>query len=213
MTSLFLGCFAFGLLFTLTTFALGVLGGSHFLHLPSLGGLLGGHGDGAHGAGGAGVHAAGHPGAELSPLNLSTLSAFLTWFGGAGYLLMRYSHLTAVLTLALAAVAGMAGGGIIFVALAKFLLPRLTEMRPEDYRVPGTVARVTSAIRAGGTGEIVYTLGGAQQVEGARVVSGEALEQGAEVVILRIENGIAYVERWEKFAEEHKLRLGQTGPA
>jgi hypothetical protein len=67
------------------------------------------------------------------------------------------------------------------------------------------VARVSSTIRAGGTGEIVYTLGGTRHVDGARSVTSEALERGTQVVILRIEKGIAYVDRWTTFAEAHSL--------
>ncbi|MEK6610592.1 MAG: hypothetical protein AABZ35_06705, partial [Gemmatimonadota bacterium] len=115
--------------------------------------------------------------------------------------------------LAVAGGAGVVGGGIIFVTLAKFIFPHLTEMRSEDYEVQGTVARVTSSIAAGGTGEIVYSLGGTRHADGARSVTGEALEHGTEVVILKVERGIAYVERWDKFADQHQLPPGDSGPA
>src|SRR5205823_5764793 len=87
VTSLFLACFAFGLIFTVVSFLLGMLGGTN-IHVPGLTihlGTSGGapaHHD-ASGGHGSGVH--------VSPFNVSTLSAFLTWFGGAGYLLSRYS--------------------------------------------------------------------------------------------------------------------------
>lgn len=226
MTTFFLGCFGFGLIFTVASFLLGALGGAHHLHIPGLHLEVGGHGGadgaGAHAGGaggahaamhGAGAHGGGSQSAQLSPFNFSTISAFLTWFGGAGYLLTRYSGFTAVLTLAVAGAAGLAGGGIIFVTLGRLVLPRLTEMRPEDYQLQGTVARVASAIGAGGTGEVVYTLAGTRRVDGARSVSGEALERGAEVVILRVERGIAYVERWDKFADKHQLPPGDSGTA
>ena len=34
METLFVGCFAFGLIFTVASFALGAFGGGHDLHLP-----------------------------------------------------------------------------------------------------------------------------------------------------------------------------------
>ena len=200
MALFFLGCFAFGLIFTVASFLLGALGSGHF-HVPHL--HLGGHpgaGDADHQAG-------------VSVFNVSTISAFLTWFGGAGYLLSRYSGLTAVGIVAVAGVAGAAGGGIIFVTLSRYVLPRLTEMRPEDYQLPGTVARVSSPIRAGGTGEIVYTLAGTRRSDGARAVGGEGLERGVEVVIVRVERGIAYVERWDSYARRNQLPPGEAGPA
>jgi membrane protein implicated in regulation of membrane protease activity len=203
VTSVFLGCFAFGLVFTVGSFLLGALGGSH-IHLPEIGFHGGGHG-GGHGAGnhGSGVH--------VSPFNASTASAFLAWFGGAGYLLSRYSGFTALVIGLFATMVGLVGGGIVFVVLSRFILPRLTEMRPEDYRVEGTVGRITSPIRRGGTGEIVYTLGGSQQIEGARGVNDEEFEKGVEVVIHHVHAGIAYVERWDKFAEQNALPPGTPG--
>ena len=203
VTSVFLGCFAFGLIFTVGSFLLGALGGSH-VHLPGF------HLDGGSHQGGGGHHATA-TGVYVSVFNASTASAFLTWFGGAGYLLSRYSEFTAVVTTLFATMVGLFGGGIVFVALSKFLLPRLTEMRAEDYRVEGTVARITSTIRRGGTGEIVYTLGGTQQIEGARGLNDEGFEKGTEVVIHHIQAGIAYVERWDKFAEQNALPPGTSG--
>jgi membrane protein implicated in regulation of membrane protease activity len=223
----FLGCFAFGLVFTVVSFLLGAFGGGHGLHIPGLDGLLGhggdlvGHGGDLVGQGGdlashgadAGHGTANHHGAGISPFNFSTISAFLTWFGGAGYLLERYSSFTGVLIVTLAGAAGIVGGGAIFLTLTKYVVPRLTELKAEDYQLPGTVARVTSPIRAGGTGEIVYTLGGTRHADGARCVSGEALERGAEVVILKVERGIAYVERWDAYARQLDLPPGDAGPA
>jgi len=202
----FLCCFAFGLAFTVASFLLGAFGGGHALHIPGLDGLLG-HGD-AGGHAGGGDHGTG-----ISPFNLSTISAFLTWFGGAGYLLERYSSLAGTLIVLVSTASGLVGGGIIFVTLARYVAPRLTEMRSEDYRVEGTAARVSSPIRAGGTGEIVYTLAGTRRSDGARCASGEALERGAEVVILRIERGIAYVERWDSYARQLDLPPGDADPA
>lgn len=201
MASLFLGCFAFGLLFTVASFLLGALSGSN-IHVPGLHAFGLGHHTGAS------AHGGGHAGSadvQISPFNLSTISAFLAWFGGSGYLLSRYSGLTATIILLFAITVGLVGGGIVFVTLSRFLLPRLTEMRPEDYRVEGTVARITSSIRPGGTGEIVFTLGGTQQIEGARGVTDEEFAKGTEVVIHHIDAGIAYVERWDKFAERNAL--------
>ncbi|MBI3983095.1 MAG: NfeD family protein [Gemmatimonadetes bacterium] len=208
MTSLFLGCFAFGLIFTVASFLFGAFGSGSDLHIPGLDSLLGHGGDA-----GGGAASGGHGGPHMSPFSFSTASAFLTWFGGAGYLLMRYSNFAAATVLVLSGTAGLIGGGLIFLTLTKFVLPRLTEMRAEDYRIEGTVARVSSGIRAGGIGEIVYSLAGTRRVDGARSETGEAIEQGTEVVVLRMERGVAYVERWERFAEKHELPPDQSGTA
>ncbi len=202
MEGLYLFTFAFGVIFSVASFALGAFGGGHGVHL---------HGLDLHGAGHGGG-AGGHD-AHISPFSVSTISAFLAWFGGAGYLLTRFTHLTAVLDLLLAAGVGLVGGGIIFVAIGRYVLPRLTELREEDFQVQGSVGHLSVSIPAGAVGEIVFWLGGVQQVDGARSVSGEAIERGTEVVVLRREKGIAYVERWDKFASGNQLPPGEPGPA
>lgn len=190
MSSLFLGCFTFGLLFTVVSGLLGAFNGGHDFHIPGL-----------HGHGGHAGHDHGHP----SPFNAGTIAAFLTWFGGAGYLLTRYSGFAALSIAAIASLAGLVGGAMVFLFLAKFINPRLTVLAPEDFQVQGVVAKVTSTILPGGTGEIVYTLGGTRHADGARSETGEQLERGTEVVILRVEKGIAYVDRWSKFAAMNQL--------
>lgn len=204
MTSFFVGCFAFGLLFSVLTFLLGGFGGT------------GSHG-GAHGLVGAltGSHHAaqahGHGANPVSPFSLSTLSAFLTWFGGAGYLLTRYSPLAAMAVTLMALVFGITGGVLFFMTIARYIVPRLTILNPDDFRVQGACARVTSTIRPGRIGEIVYTLGGTRHAEGARSESGESIERGTQVVILRMEKGLAWVEPWTTFADAHQLPRTEAG--
>jgi len=202
----FVGCFAFGLLFTVTTFLLGAIGGTD-LHLGGhnlLGGLTGSHHQGSS-------HATSDGSTHVSPFSLSTLSAFLTWFGGAGYLLSRYSALTALSSTLAALVCGAVGGALFFAVIAKYIVPRLTIMNPDDFRVQGVVARVTSAIQPRGIGEIVYTLGGTRHSDGARSASEQPIERGTQVVVLRIEKGIAYVEPWATFADAHQLPADDAG--
>jgi hypothetical protein len=55
---------------------------------------------------------------------------------------------------------------------------------------------VTQKIALAGVGEISYEQLGKQLRIAARALSGKALSVGAEVVIDRIENGIAFVEEW-----------------
>ena len=202
MTSLFVGCFAFGLLFTIVTFLLGAFGGAGSHAHGLLSGLAGSHGS---------AHAHGHAANPVSPFSLGTLSVFLTWFGVTGYLLTRYSPLAALVVTLAAVVVGIIGGALFFTAIARFIVPRLTVLNPEDFRVQGAVARVTSTIRPRGIGEIVYTLGGTRHADGARSESGQLIERGTQVVILRVEKGIAYVEPWATFADAHQLPRTDVG--
>ena len=199
MTSIFIGCFAFGLLFTVVTFLFG--GTAHgTAHGPTS--LTSWHAP-THGHGAGANH--------VSPFSLSTLSAFLMWFGGAGYLLTRYSPLAALGVTLAALIVGVIGGAIVFTAIVRYIVPRLTVLNPDDFRVQGAVARVTSTIQPDRIGEVVYTLGGTRHADGARSESGALIERGTQVVILRIEKGIAYVEPWTTFADAHQLPRADVG--
>lgn len=188
LDAILLGCFFFGLIFSAVALLLG---------LGHIGGHDGHVGHGGHGGdvGHGGDHGA-HHGDELSFLNLPTLLGFIAWFGGVGYLARHglgwYSAVSVVVGLA----GGLVGGFIVYQILAR--LARFDgELHAEDFRLPGTIARVTYSIRAGGTGEIVYEQAGVRQVGAARAAAGQAIPRGTEVVVLRTANGIAFVEPWD----------------
>lgn len=133
--------------------------------------------------------------ASVSWLNMPTILAAITWFGGVGYLLTQTTALLWTIVLGAAVGAGLLGGYIIYFFFAKVLWPAQTPpMDPEEYALPGTPARVVSGIAAGGTGEILYTKGGTRAVAGARSVDGSPLLKGAPVRVVRYERGLAYVE-------------------
>src|SRR6202142_2499576 len=114
----YLTCFAVGFLLSAISF---IAGGMRWhLHLPHFphGHLGGGHvGTGhtpvGHGAAsnGATPHA-GHP-APVSPFNFVTLTAFLAWFGGTGFLITRFSSIWFALGLLISLGAGLFGAGIV----------------------------------------------------------------------------------------------------
>jgi hypothetical protein len=61
----------------------------------------------------------------------------------------------------------------------------------------GHIARVTAAISAAAAGAVVYTLEGRRHDVAAVSLDGSAIQAGADVAIERIENGLAFVVRWE----------------
>jgi hypothetical protein len=193
----YLICFAVGFCFSFFSFVLGSPRGHfHFPHLHgshvSAGHEAPGHRSGAAGENGAGGH--------VSPLNPPTVAAFLAWFGGTGYLLTRYSTLEVGLGLLASVTSGLAGGGIIFLFLTKVLMSDEENMDPADYEMVGVLGKVSSSIRAGGTGEIVYSQMGTRRVCGARSEDNSLIAKGAEVVVTRYEKGIAYVRLWSEMA-------------
>ena len=141
-------------------------------------------------------------GGGVSPFNFVTLTAFLAWFGGTGYLLTRYSGLWVGFGLLASAASGLVGGGIVFLFLSKVLISEDENMDPADYEMVGVLGRVCSPIRAGGTGEIIYTQMGTRRVCGARSDDRSAIDKNTEVVVTRYEKGIAYVRLWSEMSGE-----------
>jgi len=197
----YLFCFLVGFLWTLLT----VLVGHFNFHLPFHHGGIGHHFLGHHGpAAHAGAHAqklARESAVAISPFNLGTIAAFLAWFGGAGYLLAVYSSIWFFWSLVLSVLSGLAGASIVFWFLAKVLVGRESDLNPADYRMTGVLARVSSPIREGGTGEIIYSQEGTRRACGARSEDGASIPKGIEVLVTRYEKGIAFVRRWDEFAQ------------
>ena len=74
-------------------------------------------------------------------------------------------------------------------------------MRDEDYRVEGAVGTISVPVRENGIGEVTYLLGGVRRSAGARSEDGKAIPRDVEVVVERVQDGIAYVKRWEEFTK------------
>lgn len=193
LTSAFLASFLIGLLSILAMLALGALhhggdgagngDGGH-------GDGDGGHGDGGHGDGG---HGPGHAvwGAVAPMFNVTSLLALLMVGGAAGFLSLR-SGLARILAVAMAAAFGV-GGARLMVAVMR-LLARMESgvVLPGDPL--GTVGRVIAPIAAGRMGEIVFSKDGARQALPARAdEEGLAIGPDTEVVVMRVEKGVAYV--------------------
>ncbi len=185
METFFIICFATGLVLSLLS-VVGGFGDFHFGHFH-LGHHVG-HAHGPHGHGNG-----------ISAVNAFTVLAFITWFGGAGYLLHRATIFSVPVVYVLAAISGFAGAGLLWAALFKVLLPHERVMDVADTEMSGVVARVSNGIRGGdGIGEIIFSQTGARRASAARSDDGHAIERGVEVVVIRYERGVAYVRRWDE---------------
>ncbi|HYF92813.1 MAG TPA: hypothetical protein VD969_11270 [Symbiobacteriaceae bacterium] len=205
MSTVFLITFFVGFGLTLVSVVLGAIDASGLGH--GAGDAGGAHaGDLSHGgvhAGDAGANAGdlshgahgdtgGHV-ASVSPVNFQTLVAFLMGFGGVGYLVGR----TPVAGLLLAIPAAVAGGAVtgwLILKWQRFLVRGERPMPPSNYL--GVVGKLSVGIREGGTGELVYSLHGTRMVTAARSTDGRPLAKGEQVMVLRYEKGVAYVEPW-----------------
>lgn len=177
-------CFVVGLLFSIVSFVAGAV------HVP-----------GMHFHGGAHVHGGG--GARgASFFNLGTIMTFLAWFGGTGYLLIRYSTVWVLLALLLATASGLVGATLVFWFLFKILLADEKPLDPADYDMIGVLGHVSSGIREGGVGEMIFSQEGVRRAVAARSETGASIPRGTEVLVTRYERGIAYVRPWEEVTEK-----------
>src|SRR5687767_10437282 len=170
LSTLFLGAFFFGLIFSVASLLLGF--GQHGLH-------FGDHQVDLHGGT---AHAHGLPGpthletshattesSAASPWTITGVTAFVAWFGGVGYLALTGFQAAAWPSLLLAALAGAAGWRLIYLVF-RGLARSERVMDPADYRLEGTLARVSGAINDGRIGEIQFAKGGVRRSAGARSV-------------------------------------------
>jgi len=190
----YLACFLIGVSLSFLSFGGGSLRLPHLhLHLP--------HHAPIHHLGGVHAHSGGiNEGAEFPFFNYATLTAFLAWFGGMGYLLTIYSTLMVAVVMTLATATGLVGAAMVFLFVVKLLLRHDVALDPADFDRVGVLARIVSPIRQGGTGEIIFSQNGTRQTCGARSEDGDALPKGTEVVVTRYERGLAYVRRWDEMA-------------
>jgi hypothetical protein len=180
MLNLYLSCFLLGLGLSVLSFVSGLDRVHVFGH---------GHHHGTH-------HHHG-PRRAVSPFNAAAMTAFLAWFGGTGVVLHQMTAWAEGGIAAAAVASGLLGGKTI----NRFLRGLMASEKPlEATTLIGKIARVTSSIREGGTGEIVFVINGTRKVSAARSEDGAAIGKGEEVVIISTANGVAYVSTWESLS-------------
>jgi hypothetical protein len=173
LSTFFLGCLVFGFMLSAISF----LAGSAHLHF---------HGHVHHGPRGGGK------------LNFGTVAAFITWFGGTGYALTKFTGIGLLLVVVCAVLSGLAGAAIILWFIAKVLAPNDVPLDPADYDMIGALGTVSSPILRNGTGEMIFVQQGRRTGVPIRSESGQPIAAGREVVVTRYERGIAYVREWEE---------------
>jgi hypothetical protein len=129
-------------------------------------------------------------------INLPATAAFAVGFGAVGYPLVTRSRLPSWAILLIAV-----GGGALAITgmitlLAQWALRDADPFSAQHDEIQGQLAVVSQDIAPGGAGEIAYELLGRQLRIPARALSERPMPIGAEVVIDRIENGVAFVEEW-----------------
>jgi membrane protein implicated in regulation of membrane protease activity len=172
------------------------------------------HGFQAHGAAHAHVPGGTNLGArvsQISPFNLITLTAFLAWFGGTGFLLARHSTIWFFTALVLSILSGTGGAAIIYFFLSRVLSSPDECLDSADFEMVGVLGKLSVRIREGGTGELVYSQAGTRRVCAARSEDGSAVPKATEVVVTRYERGVAYVRPWAELAGDELEAKGSEG--
>ena len=144
------------------------------------------------------LDALGRPvGAARMALTAPTVGAFATIFGVTGYLLWRYTQLGNPAQVAVAATAALAGTVLSTRLVRRWAKQAATDdVIDERYLLQGHPAQVVTAIAPTEPGEIAYVVGGKRYDVVAQSLDGTPVAVGTEVVIDRVEDGIAYVEPW-----------------
>ncbi len=191
LDAILIGGFLFGVLFTVASLLLGFAD----LGLDTDGGDHGVSGD--------------HGFAQL--FNVSSILAFITWFGGIGYVLRNGVGWVWPIALLFGAIGGVAAAWIVAQIMRRVLRSPDEVLDPRDYERVGVLARVTSSIRPGGVGEIVWEQKGTRMVTSAKGSGDEAIPRGTEVLILRVDKGLAVVEPFEALLNQPDTVSGISG--
>lgn len=129
--------------------------------------------------------------------NLPAVAAFAVGFGAVGYPLASRTTVPAwgIILIAI-------GGGALAITgmitlLARWALRGLSgPLPPEDHEIQGQLAVVTQDIAPDWKGEISYEHLGRRVLVPARSLGTVVIPSGSDVVIDRIEDGVAFVEEW-----------------
>lgn len=139
-----------------------------------------------------------NPAAEPSAVfNVASIAAFGVAFGLTGYLVDRYADTSWLIALVVALLAGGGGLALQSLLIARWAIPsaRADQTDPR-YLLQGTLARVTRASSAEAAGELVYQLDGHECTLPVQSLDGAPFPLGTEVVIDRVDDGVAFAEPW-----------------
>lgn len=129
--------------------------------------------------------------------NLPAVAAFAIGLGAAGYPLASRTQLPVWGILLIAIAAGALAISSMITLLARWAFRGISAASAGDEEeIQGQLAVVTRDITVAALGEISYEYLGRETRVPARGLSTKPLAIGADVVIDRLEDGVAFVEEW-----------------
>lgn len=196
MLYVYIGCLAFGILYSAVSFLLGSHGFDH---------------SGLDHGGGAGGHAASHDAEVPSPFNPLVISCAIIAFGAVG-LIGNAGFGMGDLASAIVAL-GFAGviGAAIFFGVVKFMYNSQSNSVFSMEDLIGTDAEVITPIPAHGMGEITYSINGVRYNQSAGSFTQEEIGRGAAVIIRSIAGNAAVVQK-KMTLEELSLLEEESNP-
>jgi len=127
--------------------------------------------------------------------NFPAIAAFAIGFGAVGYPLVSRTRLPGWGILVIAITSGALATSAMITLLAKWALAGTLDSLTDD-EIQGQFATVTQEITPSTAGEISYEQSGETIRVPARILGASPVAVGSDVVIDRIEDGIAFVEEW-----------------
>jgi hypothetical protein len=133
---------------------------------------------------------------RIGMVTAPSVAVFAVVFGAVGYLCTTRTSLTYPIVLGIALLAAAATIPASAPVLARIVRAR-ADVSFDDPGIEGQLAKVARPISNTITGEVTYNRDGNDFRHPALGFSAVLLEPGRDVVIDRIENGVAFVEDWE----------------
>jgi len=130
-------------------------------------------------------------------LSAPMVGAFVGAFGITGYLLWRYSSLSNGLQFVGATVVGVLASVLGTRAVSRWATHAAEhDVVDERYLLQGHPAQVVATIAPTQPGQIAYVVGEKRYAAAAQSLDGTEVAAGTDVIIDRVEDGVAYVEPW-----------------
>ena len=128
--------------------------------------------------------------------NFPAIAAFAIGFGAVGYPIASRTRLPTWGILAIAIASGALATTAMITLLATWALAGTSTSVSEADSIQGQFATVTREITPSTPGEISYEYSGNIVRVPARILGGSSVAIGSDVVIDRIQDGVAFVEEW-----------------
>ncbi|MFN2601257.1 MAG: hypothetical protein ABR582_00715 [Gemmatimonadaceae bacterium] len=137
----------------------------------------------------------GHTKRPSAIFNAPSLSTFTIVSGAVSYLLVTQTTLALVPIVAIGSGTAFIATTMTAVFLARWALPHSGDENEAD-TLQGLIARVTRSISPSSPGEIAFLSNGTKRTIAAQGIEQSVIPTDTEVVIDRIQNGVARVELW-----------------